>query len=343
MIIKSLNLSDKSEMRKWDDFVRSHGHLYYDSRWAKILHSVFSFEPLYLYGEEDDAIVSVLPLFCVNKPFGGKEIVSIPHIEAGGLINTGSFKMYLDYLHDHVKANSVRIMQFMESLGDLSANSNEVIIIKDLPPTTDEIIDSVPTKRKRNYMRGSLRHPYELVTGNDSALFSTFYSLYLDKMRDFGTPPHSFRFFSAIRDAFGDTCTIIAVKDPTGEVIGAMLCVGYSHMFNCLTLVVPASHLHNLAGYFIEYHVMAYAVSNGYTSLNRGRSEDKGSNYDYKVSLGGKPYPLHRYKFELTSDGYRCVEERTAKEKLRSLAQIWAKLPPVITDNIGPLIRKWVY
>ena len=343
MIIQSLNLSDKKEVQKWDDYVKMHGQLYHDSRWADILHSVYNFEPKYLYCEEDRTIVSALPLFIVNKPFGGCEIVSIPHIEAAGLINTGSFSMYLDYIYNHLRGNTIKIMQFKEPLGNLPANTSEVIIIKDLPTTTAGIIDSVTDSRKRSYFRKSLKNAYEVVIGNDNKLLSDFYALYLDKMRAFGTPPHSFRFLSAIKDAFGDACKIIAIKDSGGVVVGAIFCVGFSKTLNTLFVIVPASHLENLAGYFIEYHVMEYAVSNGYSSLILGRSEKKGGNYNYKVGLGGKPIPLYRYRFELASDGYRCVEERTAKEKFRLQSKIWAKLPPLITDHLGPFIRKWVY
>ena len=343
MIIKLLNLSDKDEVRQWDDFVKSNGELYHDSRWAYILRSIYSFEPLYLYVEEGGTIISALPLFCVKKPFGGMEIVSVPHIEAGGVINTALFAMYLDYLYDHVRVDTIKIMQFMEPLGDLPANTSEVVIIKDLPPTTSGIIDSVPVATKRNSFRKALEKPYELVIGNDSKLFSDFYPLYLDKMRSFGTPPHSFRFLIAIREAFGDACMIFAIKDPAGAIVSAILCVGFSNMLNSLFVIVPSPLLKNLAGYFLEYHVMEYAVTNGYTSLILGRSEKKGGNYDYKVGLGGKPVPLYRYRFKLGSDGYRCVEEKTAKEKFRYQAQIWSKLPPLITDHVGPLIRKWVY
>jgi len=343
MIIKSLNLSDNNEVRKWDDFVQKHGQLYHDSRWADILRSVYSFQPLYLYGEEDGAIVSALPLFFVKKPLGGNEIVCVPHSDAAGMINTESYRMYLDYLHGHGRADTIKIIQFMEPLGDLPANTSEVDIIKDLPLTAAGIIDSVPDPKKRSHLRKSLKKSYELVIGNDSKLLSDFYALYLDKMRSFGTPPHPFRYLSAIREAFGATFTIIAAKDFRGEVVGAMLCMGFNRMLNCLWFAVPADHLKNLAGYFIEYHVMEHAIINGYTTMNMGRCEYKGGNCDFKIGMGGKPAQLYRYRFELASDGYRCVEVRTSKEKFRSQAQIWAKLPPLITDNIGPLIRKWVY
>ena len=305
MIIKSLNLSDKNEVGKWDDFVQKHGQLYHDSRWADILQSVYSFEPLYLYTEEDGAIISALPLFCIKKPFGGSEIVSVPHSDASGLINTGPYRMYLNYLYEHVPAESIKIMQFMEPLGDLPANTSEVDIIKDLPQTAAGIIDSVSDSQKRSYFRKSLKKSYELVIGNDGKLLSDFYELYLDKMNFFGTPPHPFNYFSAIREAFGDACTIIAAKDSKGVVVGAMFCIGFNRMLNSLWFAVPADHRKNLANYFIEYHVREYAIINGYSSFNMGRSENKGSNYDFKVGMGGKPVPLYRYRFELASDGYR--------------------------------------
>jgi hypothetical protein len=192
-------------------------------------------------------------------------------------------------------------------------------------------------------MRRAILKPYELVTGNDIKLFSIFYSLYLEKMRSFGTPPHSFRFFRAIMEAFGHNCMIFAVKDSAGAFVGAILYVGFAHTYNALYHAVPTVQVKKLVNYFIEYHAMDYAITNGYSSLIQGRAEKNGGNYDHKVGLGGKPLPLYLYRFELTSEGYRCIQERTVKKKFQTQAQIWAKLPPVIADNLGPLIRKWVY
>jgi hypothetical protein len=88
---------------------------------------------------------------------------------------------------------------------------------------------------------------------------------------------------------------------------------------------------------------MEFGMGKGYTSLVLGRCEKESGNYLYKSRLGGNSVPLYLYRFEAMPDGYREVAERTAKEKYRSMAKLWARLPAICTDHMGPIIRKWIY
>ena len=49
-----------------------------------------------------------------------------------------------------------------------------------------------------------------------------FYSLYLNKMRNFGTPPHGFKFIKKIADTYGEDCKFLLVKN-SNEYLGGGL------------------------------------------------------------------------------------------------------------------------
>ena len=103
MIVKLLDLSRREDVEKWDNFVIKSGQLYHHSYWAKILFSVYAFKPFYLYVENHGEILSVFPLFYVKLSFIKDELVSVPHLEAGGIINVENYPLYFDYIYKSIR------------------------------------------------------------------------------------------------------------------------------------------------------------------------------------------------------------------------------------------------
>src|SRR3989304_1575028 len=133
MKVQILDFSSRSEIKRWDDFVCASGLSYQLSLWARVLRQAYDFEPLYLFIEDQHEIASVLPLIRVRfSPFKD-ELVSVPHLEAGGIINTSYCHHYLDYLQKNFPVKTIRIYQFQDPISNLRANTQEVIMVKDLP------------------------------------------------------------------------------------------------------------------------------------------------------------------------------------------------------------------
>ena len=343
MVVKELDMNDAAALARWDALAEASGRPYHDSRWARVLAQAYGFTPLYLYLELSGETVSLFPLFLVRGPFGGWQAVSIPHVEAAGVLHPESFPLYLDYLSRETRAGELSILQFGERLADLPARDNEVIFVKELPGVLEGIIPSLSSASARNSMRRALLAPLETVIDSGDGLLAAFYVLYLAKMREFGTPPHGLKFFRAIRDGFGAQCAIIALKDATGAYVAAALVIGSGGTLFCLALLTEAAQLRQNTGYALSYQVMAYGVRGSFSSLILGRCEKDSGNYAYKKSLGGIPVPLYRYRLSASPQGYRPRIPSTAKQKYRKLAQVWSRLPAPVTDHLGPVLRKWIY
>jgi hypothetical protein len=342
MTVKVLDISRKDDVEKWDDFVIRHGQLYQHSAWVKILSSAYNFKSFYLYIENDGKIVSVFPLFYVKLPHIKDELMSIPHIEAGGMINTEYHRLYFEYIYKNIKAQTISIYQVKEPIGDFIANTNEVIMVFELPDTKEEIFARIKSKSERKRIRNVLGKDFEIVIGNDSDLILQFYRLYLKKMKEFGTPPHRFEFIKAIPETFRKHCRIIAVKD-SEKFLGAEMHIFYDKFMISLYLCVPRKFLKHQVGVLLNYKTIELALQSGVKYLTFGRCQ-KGSNvFSYKTELGAKPLPLYIYKFRLTGSGYRDYPVKTIKQRYKIVSRIWSILPPLITDNLGPRIRKWVY
>lgn len=342
MIVKLLDFSREEDVEKWDNFVIKFGQLYHHSRWAKIISSVYTFKPFYLYIENDGEIASVFPLSYVKLSFMRNELVSIPHLEAGGILNAEYYPLYFDYIYRNIRPQRIRIYQLKEPIGDFIANTNEVIMVLELPEKKEEIISGIRSERTRTYIRRALEENYEFIIGNDKFIIKQFYNLYLDKMREFGTPPHGFKFIEKITDTYGENCKFLLVKD-SNKYLGAGLYILFREFLYSFYLTVPMEHLKKKTCYFLEYKAMEFALSQGAKYLVLGRCEKGSGGYFYKSKLNGKPVPLFLYTFSLTQNGYKAYLSNTVKQKYGNIANLWSKLPFIVTDKCGPIIRKWVY
>jgi hypothetical protein len=342
MTVSVLDFRDEDSVARWDAFVYGGGQLYHHSRWAKIISICYGFEPNYLYVEENGKIESVFPLFRVRFPLVRDEIVSIPHLESGGMINPEFCDSYFDFIRRSMKTKRIKVYQFGERIDDFWANTDEVVMIKSIPRKEEEIISGVRSATTRNYMRKVLEKDFEVIIRNDDETLRNFYRLYLVKMREFGTPPHSIQFMRKIVEEYHQEARILLVRS-LGEVVGAAWYILFNEYLYNLYLVVPRKHLKDRIVYLIQYKAMEMATKNNLRYLVLGRSTKQGGTYFYKYELGGQPVQVYMYNLALTDDGYRAVPEKTVKEKYRVASRLWSKFPSFFTDTVGPKIRKWVY
>jgi hypothetical protein len=342
MKVSLLDFRNRDEVGKWDAFVFSRSQLYHDSRWAEIISSVYGFTPFFLFKENAGEVQSVFPLFHVKLPFFRDELVSIPHLESGGMINTVHYAEYFDHIRQNIGVGRMKIYQYQEQIGAFPANTDDVVLLKDLPNNKENIIPDMKSATTRNYTRRVLERDYDVVFENSEAALRDFYHVYLQRMREFGTPPHRFLYLKKIADMYGKDARILLVKRG-GEVLGASFYIIFNaHLYN-LYLVVPQRYLKDRLVYLIQYRAMEMGIERNLKCLVLGRSTKDSGTFYFKTELGGYPVPLHLYHFRLMRDGYDAVQVKTVKEKFGPLSKLWTRIPPLITDHAGPFIRKWVY
>ena len=344
MTVSFLDLQNHSAVAEWNDFAITNNQLFHHSAWAEIIWSAYGLMPYYLMVREGGKIVSTFPLFRVKIPFFRDELVSVQHVESGGMLNTGFHQAYLDFIYQHIRSKSIRIYQPEEPMKEIPANMQEVVMISKLPDKKEHIISNIKSSTTRTDMRRSLEQAdnYDIALGNTGDMLVEFYSVYLKKMREFGTPAHRFRFIEKIAEAYGQHCWFIIAKEK-GQILGAGLYVLCGTYLYNLYLVIPGDSLKRKTGYLFEYKAIELGLKQGAENLVLGRCEKKSGVYFYKTKLNGIPVPLYLYKFVLAHGGYRAIEERTAKERYRVFSRKWSALPSFLADTLGPLIRKWIY
>ncbi len=342
MTVSVLDFRDEKSVERWDKFVYDRNQLYHHSRWARIISLSYGFRPHYLYIEENGEIKSVFPLFHVRLPLVRDELVSIPHLESGGIIGPEFSTLYFDFIRQNIKAERIRIYQLRDGIGDFFSNKDDVVMIKRLPGTKEEIISGIKSATTRNYMRRALEKDFEVIFQNDRQMLRAFYNTYLVKMREFGTPPHSSRFIEKIADEYSQEARLLLVRSAR-EIVGAAWYILFNEYLYNLYLVVPRKYLREKIVYLIQYKAMEMAVENNLKYFVLGRSTKNSGTYFFKSELGGQPAQMYVYNLLFGGDGYKAQEEKTIKEKYKFASRLWSRFPPFFTNTFGPKIRKWIY
>lgn len=342
MNVRILNNKNADELKKWNEFTLQKSCLYFHSNWSEIISSVYGFKPYYLYIEDSGNIKSAFPLFHVKIPLLKDELVSIPHLESGGMSNPEYYPMYFDFIMQLRISNKIRIYQLNEPFGDFISNTDDVVVVKDIPEDKDFIITSIKSATTRNYMRRVLEKDFEVIIENSEEALKEFYVIYQKRMREFGTPAHRFEYLEKILNLFKEETKILLIKKDH-EVIGASFYILFGQQIYNLYLVVPEKFLKEKIVYLIQYKAIEMGIENGMKKIILGRSTKNSGTYFYKTELGGVPLQLYLYNFILSENGYHADIIKTVKEKYRYASVIWSKLPSIVTNNLSPFIRKWIY
>jgi lipid II:glycine glycyltransferase (peptidoglycan interpeptide bridge formation enzyme) len=89
----------------------------------------------------------------------------------------------------------------------------------------------------------------------------------------------------------------------------------------------------------LYWSMLEYAVQNGYTSFDFGRSTKDEGTYRFKEQWGAVPEPLTWYSYHLKERGIAV----TGNGNKRALfIKLWRRLPLPVTKMVGPVLRKQI-
>jgi lipid II:glycine glycyltransferase (peptidoglycan interpeptide bridge formation enzyme) len=151
---------------------------------------------------------------------------------------------------------------------------------------------------------------------------------------DLGTPVNAKMFFQIQLNALNEHIRMLIVRKDNTPI-----CVKWLFLYKNTIL---SSESATLRGYFPLrindyqiYHAMKYAIENGFSVYNMGRSQRDTGAFEFKKSWGDlivEDYPVYRNVLKEGITG--------RKTKYDPVIRIWKKTPVAITNLLGPFIRK---
>lgn len=365
-----------SDREPWDDYVRKHpdAGLYHLFGWRDVFHRTYGHTTYYLMAFEEDRdaasqgaagsgrsgekLLGVLPLVRFKHAIFGNFLVSLPFVDAGGVLASsreaeeallsealrlgrelGAARIELRQERPLASCcgTSVAGGEDLREPLPVATRSDKVRMLLDLPESSRLLMSSLKSKL-RSQINRPLREGFTSTTGGPE-LLEDFYKVFLVNMRDLGSPVHSVELMRHVLGAFPERSRILMVYK-ADEPVASALVVGFDRVLRnpwASSLRKYASLSPNMLLYL---RMLEYACDSGYRVFDFGRSTPGEGTYRFKEQWGAAPAPLHWHYISL--DGGAPRPEGSRVERLEKATHYWRKLPLVVTRILGPRIRKHI-
>jgi len=301
-------------------------------------------------------IVALFPFFIVKSKLFGNRATSLPFLDVGGFLGDYD-KNDLNKLINVVKAaynenglkfievrtnsfitNFERDREWLLDLGFLEDSSKQQIITE---LTNEEDIWKRFHKHTRNDIRKAENSNLKLIRIKDKIEIKRFYKLYFTEMKNFGTPPHSLRFFNNVFNAMSEKS--IGFNCYHNKQLIASLILFYQNKYAYVAFNVSNPKYRSLKpNDFLYWEAIKWALRNKIKYLDIGQIEtntDKNSRayrlYKFKSKWLGDIYQ-RSYFYYHTKPSKESISEKQSEYK--RFRKIWTMLPGFIIKLIGPKI-----
>ena len=339
---KSIRVSEyQGDGTEWNAFLARcpDSTNYHQYEWKQVIERSFGHKPYYLVARNGSGeICGILPLVHMKSSLFGSFLVSLPFFNYGGVISddddtAGSlFNASRDFLEvtgaDHSEFRHLTL----HGKG-LVTKQHKVTMILDLEQHETTQWQSLNAK-VRNQVRKAEKSGLQTITGH-LELLDGFYEVFCRNMRDLGTPVYSKSFFRNILGTFPESTSIISVTLDNKTIASGILTWFRD------TLEVPwASSLKNYREFcpnnLLYWEAIRFAIRNGSTKFDFGRSTVGEGTYRFKKQWGAMPVQLY-WQYQL-DDGVNLPELNPKNPKFEMAIRIWQKLPVHLTNLLGPHI-----
>ncbi len=202
--------------------------------------------------------------------------------------------------------------------------------------SVEEQILSKANKRTRDYTKRAINS--DLVSSIGGLEFlDNFYILYLQNMKELGTPPLPKKYFKKIIEYFPKEAKIILIKSKK-QVCSGMLILKVSKT-ELFTPVISTPRLYQIdqSSHLIYLRAAVEAQNLGCSIINFGRSIDGSGPALFKQRFGIEATPLLMYSPDIN---WSVTDPK--KTLLRFAVAIWKRLPISFTKFGGKLFAKHV-
>jgi FemAB-related protein (PEP-CTERM system-associated) len=328
----------------WNNFVTTHplGVNYLRWQWKYVMERAFGWRTFYLIAEESGQIHGVLPLVWQNSRFLGNSLCSMPFFSEGGILANGEVaeSMLLSAaisLATNLKSKHIELRQMSKLTARLPLKSDRVVMVVDLNPEPETMLNKFDTKMRSN-VRRCCKKGLEAEFGGIGFL-DDFYEIFAQRMRDLGTPVYTKRFFAHILSVFPEEAFICRVRSQQ-RVISASFMTGFRNSIESNWAASLPEGRDLKASMFMAWKSMCFAATKGYRLFDFGRSSIGSPTYNFKLEWNSRIVPLYWYKWSARKE--KSIELDRRNPQFRIAIELWKRLPLSVTKVLGPPIAKCI-
>ena len=317
-------------------------NIFHTFKWMKIIKDTLDVECKIALLKKNDLIIASIPFVSYRNLIKGK--CALPLLFSGyyGSIYADNdnfkkniFNKFLKYCQEYnlftqiPEIHSINKDKFFFGYSiykiELDANSS-----------VEKQILALANKRMREYIKQAIKSKLQSFIGSTD-LLNEFYILYLQNMKELGTPPLQKKFFKKILESFSNVSKIILIKDQNKFCSGVFLLkVSKSELF-AQTICTPRAYQTDQSTHLVYLEAVREAQKLGCSVMNFGRSINDSGPAIFKKRFGLKATPLLMY-----SSDKNWTVTNPKNSILRYAVLIWKKLPILLTKIGGIIFAKHV-
>lgn len=329
---------------RWEAFVERHDGPVFDSwGWTRLCEAC-GHRTYRLAVEDGGELLACLPLVHMESLLFGDKLVSMPYSAYGSIVSDDDApEEAIDLLLESVRnlADSLEV-DFVSlrgrDLGDPPGFKKEnrfVTFEIPLSGNPDDAWDALDGSN-RTHVRKARKEGVEYERATSRADLRRYYDLYLENMRDFGSPPHSFSFFTRLWEELDDHMVVeLALKDD--RLINGQIRFPYGDRCFDWGGITDYEHRDLQGGSFLLWNGIEHACNEGYSTYTLGRTREETGVYSFKKSWGGEKVWFDDYHY---FPGGKAELPNPDDEKYDRVKDVWERLPLRATELIGPPIRR---
>ncbi|MBN2010074.1 GNAT family N-acetyltransferase [candidate division KSB1 bacterium] len=355
VFIRKLDLTDTKGCKRWDDFVNTHPY----SNWAfstgfgKILADIFGYiYHLFELSDANNSLIAICPLYVVPNPLTGKQFVSIPFFEYGGIlarpdIQISELHQLRDAIASTATAHNIKSIQLKANPGIPEAWAADLFTVSTHHHhAVLELSDSATmwqtiSRHVRKAIKQANNNHITIQEKSDpETIKATFYPMYTCYMKQrHGSPPFSLQFFIALHTFFGDNFKIFWAYD-NKIPIGCLIGLRSGKRIHITNIVSDQRYWHLRPNDLLHWEFIKWACDKQLTHFDFGAARP-GGQAQFKKKWGCQllPYNISSIPgFDAASADLR-IDSQLAK--WCSFAWKHA-IPKIAADRIGPTVRKYL-
>ncbi len=324
-----------------NNYVANNATIYHLTDWVKLINKVFGHNGYYLYAlDKASSVCGVLPLIHLNSRLFGSFLVSVPYFNYGGIVAdspeiesllfTRAIELARELKVAHIELREQKPRSQVEHV-----RTDKVNMVLDLPDDINDLEKSLGSKL-RSQIKRSAREGFDVSHGGLDKL-DDFYQVFSENMRDLGTPVYSKKFFKELLKVFPDNASITVLK-LAGVPVSAVFLMGSNKQLEIPWASSIRSYNKLSPNMLLYWSVLQYAILNGYSRFDFGRSTVGSGTYNFKKQWGA--IPVQQYWNYWLSGGIDMPRLNPDNPKFKLAINTWKRLPLFVTNFIGPLIVK---
>jgi hypothetical protein len=331
----------------------STSEIFHSYEWGNLLEKTYNIKFFRLVSETNNEIIGILPFIYFQNPFFGPKMVSLPFADIGGPITTDKHRNMPDKLtKELIKIARKWNTRFIE-IRSLQKNANHLSLlgfVSSLQAFTYRLNTARPYNEIWKNYNKKIRHNIRKMGNLGIKIkeakviddINTYYAIYLERMKNFGTPPAPLSFWRNMWRIFhpkGQMKLIFTVLDDK-EIAGFTALLFKRKLYFILNVSLKKFwKYYGLNELLFDWYIK-YACENQYDLVDFGRTrKDTGIQRFKEKGWGTERISLNTYCYFLRGKKQNPLETALKTDNIYSKA--WNVLIPTpITPVLGYLLRK---